>query len=96
MNVHLQISSVRHTPTHVNRTHRAFAGYFCSLALILGSALMCQAQTPTPCPADVQATRQGEETLDPMYQPSHYDPADHTVMHRYRFRPSGTGPWPNR
>ena len=29
-----------------------------------------------------------------MYQPSHYDPSDTTVMYHIKFKPSGTGPWP--
>ena len=54
---------------------------------------MCQAQTPTPCPDDIQATRTAEETLLDMSQPGHYS-NDETVMHRYKFKPSGPGPWP--
>lgn len=29
-----------------------------------------------------------------MFQPSHYDPNDTTVMYHIKFKPSGTGPWP--
>jgi len=38
--------------------------------------------------------RQSEETLADTFQPKHYDYNDSTQMHRYRFRPSGIGPWP--
>ena len=50
MKTQRRISTVLHTRTHINRTHRAFAACFCSLALILGSPL-CLAQTCSPTPA---------------------------------------------
>ena len=72
-------------------THRAFAACFCSLALILTSAL--HAQTPTPCP-DHHPPQTAATALDAMFQPSHYDPNDTTVIYHIKFKPSGTGPWP--
>ena len=80
MNINLQISIPRNIFTHI--TPRLLRVASVSLALILGSTLMSQAQTPTPtpCGTDIQAVRQSEETLGANYQPSHYDPYDHTMM----------------
>ena len=61
-------------------------------ALIL-STLLCSAQSPTPCP-DHNPAYQTPEPLADMYQPSHYDPNDMTVMYHIKFKPSGTGPCP--
>jgi acetyl esterase/lipase len=58
---------------------------------------VAHAQTPTPCP-DYTPPNNPEETLAPAYQPSAYDPGDHTVLHRIRFLPDpaiwGSGPYP--
>ncbi len=78
MKVNPQISTLRHTYTG------SWCGCLCSLALILGAPTILRAQT---CPSDIEPPTPPQEQLAAAYQPSAYDPNDHTVLRRLRYSP---------
>ena len=63
-----------------------------AFVLTLGVPSILRAQT---CPSDIEPPTPPQEQLAAAYQPSAYDPNDHTVLRRLRFVPPTGGPkWP--